>query len=166
MRVLVTAASRHGSTSEIAETIGRSLAGEGLEVDTLAPERAVALDGYDAFVVGSAVYYGHWLEPAETLVKDNLATLAGKPLWLFSSGPTGSPGNELPQGEAVHVDGLVAASGARGHRLFKGRLQGGGLRFGERAVVRALRAEEGDVRDWDEIDAFAHEIAGELRGAA
>jgi menaquinone-dependent protoporphyrinogen oxidase len=40
------------------------------------------------------------------------------------------------------------------------------LGFGERAVVRAVRAAEGDYRDWAAIDAWAQEIASSLAGDA
>ena len=46
--------------------------------------------------------------------------------------------------------------------MFAGRLDRGRLSFGEKAVVLAVRAPEGDFRDWDAIDGFAHDIAGHL----
>jgi hypothetical protein len=35
--------------------------------------------------------------------------------------------------------------------------------FGERAIIVAVRATEGDFRDWDEIEMWATEIAGLVR---
>jgi menaquinone-dependent protoporphyrinogen oxidase len=61
--------------------------------------------------------------------------------------------------DAVKVDDLLAASGARGHRLFGGRVDKHRLGFAERAVLLAVRAQDGDYRDWDEIAAWAREIA-------
>ena len=164
-RVLVTAASRYGSTAEIGEAIARRLSEEGLDVDSVAPERVKDVACYDAIVVGSAVYYGHWLVPATELLRDNAAALAGKPVWLFSSGPIGSRGHELPKGDAVDVAELVELSGARGHRVFPGRLDASRLRLRDRALVRAMRAEEGDVRNWDDVDAFALRIAEALQSS-
>jgi menaquinone-dependent protoporphyrinogen oxidase len=65
----VTAASKHGSTDEIAAVMGRQLTDEGLHVTVLRPDEVSDLVGYDAVVLGSAVYGGHWLEPARTLVE-------------------------------------------------------------------------------------------------
>jgi menaquinone-dependent protoporphyrinogen oxidase len=57
---------------------------------------------------------------------------------------------------------IVAATNARELRLLAGALDKGKLGFGERAVVMAVRAADGDYRNWDEIDAWADEIAGVL----
>ena len=46
--------------------------------------------------------------------------------------------------------------------MFAGRLDRGLLSFGEKAVVVAVRAPEGDFRDWDAIDGFAAAIAAHL----
>jgi hypothetical protein len=46
---------------------------------------------YDAVVLGSAVYAGHWLKPARALADRCAAALRARPVWLFSSGPVGDP---------------------------------------------------------------------------
>lgn len=157
MRVLVSAASKHGATAEIAHAIGDALAQRGLEAEVLAPEEVGGLDNYDAIVCGSAVYAGHWLKEAKELAGrlDD-----GRPVWIFSSGPIGDP--PKPEEEPVDVAEIVEETHARGHRVFAGKLDREKLGFGERAIVRALRAPEGDFRDWDEIRAWAGEIADEL----
>jgi menaquinone-dependent protoporphyrinogen oxidase len=96
MKVLVTAASKHGATAEIVATIGEVLGGEqGLDATVVPPEEVSAVDGYDAVVLGSAVYAGHWMAAAKELVDRAGSALAGKPVWLFSSGPGGVlPGPE------------------------------------------------------------------------
>lgn len=162
MRVLVTAASRHGATHEIAEAIARGLVQRGVEAEALPTEELESLEGYDALVVGSAVYVGRWLEPARDLVEANAAALASRPVWLFSSGPLGPPDDLKPEGDPVDTVALVEAARAIEHRVFAGRLDRGRLSFGEKAVVLAVRAPEGDFRDWDAIDGFAHDIAGHL----
>jgi menaquinone-dependent protoporphyrinogen oxidase len=52
--------------------------------------------------------------------------------------------------------------GARGHRVFPGRIDKARLSIGERAMVTAMRAPVGDFRDWDVVRAWAEEIAGQL----
>jgi len=165
MRVLVSAASRHGATHEIAAAIADGLGRRGVTADFRPAEGLAGLDGYDAFVLGSAVYVGRWLDPARSLVEDNASALADAPVWLFSSGPLGPPDALKPEGDPVDVAGLVETTGAAGHRVFAGRLDRDLLGFGEKAVVVAVRAPEGDFRDWDAIDAFAGEIAAELTAA-
>jgi menaquinone-dependent protoporphyrinogen oxidase len=161
MRVLVTAASRHGATHEIADAIAAGLERRGIAAEARPAEDQPALEGYDAYVIGSAVYIGHWLEPARDRVED---VPAGTPVWLFSSGPLGPPDALKPEGDPVDVAALVEKSRAVDHRVFAGRLDRKLLSFTEKAVVVAVRAPEGDFRDWQAIDAFAGEIAGWLEG--
>ncbi len=162
MTTLVTAASRHGATHEIADAIGRTLAERGLDVRVVRAEDVDAVEGYDAVVIGSGVYAGHWLEPARRLVEEHRDELSRVPTWLFSSGPIGEPPRP-DDAHAVDVDALVAAVAARDHRVFAGRLDRHRLGFGERAMVFAFRAPDGDFRDWDAIAAWASGIADELQ---
>jgi menaquinone-dependent protoporphyrinogen oxidase len=161
MRVLVTAATRHGATAEIAAAIGEVLAGRGLDPTVAAPEQVKGVDGYDAVVLGSAVYAGHWLKPARELVGRLGTVLADRPVWLFSSGPVGDP--PKPEEDPVDVAEILTATRARDHRVFAGRLVRRQLSFPERAIVSALRVPEGDFRDWPEIRRWADEIAEALR---
>src|SRR3712207_4340232 len=64
IRVLVTAATRHGSTQEIAQAIAAGLERRGVGCDCRAVGEVHGLDGYDAVVLGSGVYMGHWLDEA------------------------------------------------------------------------------------------------------
>lgn len=54
-RVLVSAASRHGATAEIAQATGQALSERGLTVTVIPPAEVRGLDGYDAVIIGSAV---------------------------------------------------------------------------------------------------------------
>ncbi len=157
MRVLVSAATKYGATAEIAQGIAEVLDEHGLEATVLPPEQVKGVDGYDAVVVGSAVYAGHWPKPARELVERHAATLAGRPVWLFSSGPVGDP--PKPEEDPVDVADLVDLTNAREHRVLAGKLVRKQLSFPERAIVSALRVPEGDFRDWTEIRQWAAGIA-------
>jgi menaquinone-dependent protoporphyrinogen oxidase len=160
VRVLVTAASRHGSTHEIADAIAAGLARRGVEAEVRPAEELAALDGYDAYVIGSAVYIGRWLDQPRELIEAR--TWPSVPVWLFSSGPLGPPENLKPEGDPVDVEALIEATGAVEHRVLAGRLDRKLLSLPEKALVVAVRAPEGDFRDWQEIDAFAAGIAEHL----
>jgi len=162
MRVLVTAASRHGATHEIAAAIAAGLVRRRVEAQACPVEELAGLDGYDAYVIGSAVYVGRWLDGARDLVEAHGDALSARPVWLFSSGPLGPPEALKPEGDPVDVGGLVEATRAVEHRVFSGRLDRALLSFAEKAVVVAVRAPEGDFRDWEAIDGFAAGIATRL----
>jgi menaquinone-dependent protoporphyrinogen oxidase len=160
MKVLVTAASKYGAMEEIAEAIGEVLRERGLDA-TVGPPEAAAVDGYDAVVLGSAVYAGHWLKPARELVARQRDALAARPVWLFSSGPIGDP--PKPEEDPVDVAEIATATGTREHRVFAGKLVHRRLGFGDKAIAVALRVPEGDFRDWTEIRGWAAGIADALR---
>jgi menaquinone-dependent protoporphyrinogen oxidase len=162
VRVLVTAATRHSSTREIAEAIATGLVERGLEAEVMPVERVTTLDRYDAVVLGSAVYAGRWLGEARRLAQVHASVLGMMPVWLFSSGPLGTPTHPIPSGEPADVRVLSRLTRASEHRTFPGRLEMKRLQFAERAAARTIHAPEGDSRDWDAIDRFAGEIADEL----
>ncbi len=162
MKVLVASASRYGSTDEIGQAIGDVLAEAGHDVDVCPAETVDAVDPYDAVVIGSGIYAGHWIRHAKDLVRDHADALRDRQVWLFSSGPIGDP--PKPDEDPADVADMIEDCGATGHRLFAGKLDRSVLRFADRAIVTALRAHEGDYRDWDDIRAWAEEIAAALGG--
>jgi menaquinone-dependent protoporphyrinogen oxidase len=103
---------------------------------------------------------GRWLEPAREYAAAHAAALRARPVWLFSSGPIGEP--PFPTDEPHDVGALIPLTGARGHRVFPGRLEKNRLSFGERAMVTAMRAPLGDFRDWDAVRAWGNEIAADV----
>lgn len=160
MKILLTAAGRHGATAEILDLIARVLRERGFHAEVRNPGSVVDLDGYDAVVLGSAVYYGSWLPAARDFAQRHFRTLRGMPVWLFSSGPVGDP--LFPTGGPSGIPELLDLTGARGHRLFGGKLDRSGLGFVERALARVVRAADGDYRDPDAIEAWAAGIGESL----
>ena len=160
MKVLVSAASRHGATVEVAATIGAAIGAAGHDVSILAPDEITGIDGFDAAVIGSAVYVGRWIEPARDLVARHKVALSRIPVWLFSSGPVGDP--LRPPEDPSDAPALAALIGARGHRSFPGLVDKRRLGIAERAMVAAVRVPEGDYRPWADIEAWAREIATAL----
>jgi len=161
VKVLVSAASRHGATVEVAASIGAQLHAAGHETYVVAPVAVDGFAGFDAAVIGSGVYVGRWLEPGRDLLEHHKAELRAIPVWLFSSGPVGDP--PKPVEGPSDVAGLVDLVEAREHRLFPGAVDKKKLGFAERAVMAAVRAPEGDFRPWDDIAAWAQEIAATLQ---
>ena len=163
MKVLVAVASKYGSTAEIAQRIAAVLSARGHDV-AVEDADGVSIAGHDAVVIGSAVYAGHWLPAAVDLVERATGDLADRPTWLFSSGPVGEP--PKPEEDPVDLARIIEATKANGHRVFAGKIDRKQLTFPEKAIVVALRVQSGDFRDWDEIDAWAGEIADALAPGA
>ncbi len=161
MKVLVSAASRHGATTEVAEAIAATLTAAGVDAVVISPAKVDGIDGFDAAVIGSAVYVGRWLEPARDLLERHRDAFSAIPVWLFSSGPIGDP--PKPIEDPVDAPVLRALVGAREHRVIPGQIDKKHLGLGERAILAAVRAPAGDFRPWAEIEAWTLEIAAALR---
>jgi menaquinone-dependent protoporphyrinogen oxidase len=160
MKVLVAVASRHGSTREIGQPIAEVLEESGHAVDVSDPDDVDSVETYDAVVLGSSVYVGRWAAAARSMVDRLASGLAVRPVWLFSSGPVGTP--PVPAGDPDEIPSLMTRLGARGHRTFAGALDKERLALAERAVVALLQAQSGDFRSWPDIRDWAHLIAHDL----
>lgn len=161
MKVLVTVASKHGSTAEIADAIAAVLEQAGLTAVVAAPETVESLAEYDAVVLGSAVYMGRWLETARRFGDRFRAEFERVPLWTFSSGPLGDP--PKPVGTAPDVLAVLEQLNLREHRVFSGEIDRSELGLAEKLITRAAGAEHGDYRQWGEIEAWAARIAETLK---
>jgi menaquinone-dependent protoporphyrinogen oxidase len=170
MKVIVVYASRYGSTKGIAEFIAESLRHHGMEAEAKSADAAPDPAGYDAVVVGSAVYMERWMKEAVEFVRKNRSVLADRPVWLFSSGPL-ELGQEVvsaddPALEPKEIGELREAVHPRDHRVFFGALDPQKLGLAHRTLRKlpAARAvlPEGDFRNWDDIEAWADRIARAL----
>jgi menaquinone-dependent protoporphyrinogen oxidase len=182
--VLVVYGSRHGGTEGIAERIGEVLRSEGLEATVSSARDVRDVTGADAFVIGSGVYMGSWLDEPLDFMRRNVETLAIRPTWLFSSGPLPGSSKETVDTDPVtqalgptegpgsggrkKVEALASAIGPRGHEVFLGAFDPDAppKTMAER-VVRMLPISKGilphgDFRDWDHVEAWAREIAAAL----
>lgn len=160
MRILVVVASRHGATWEIGEVVTDALASRGHQVDQRAPDDVDSVDGYDAVVLGSAVYLAHWMPSAREFADRFAEQLGRVPVWMFSSGLATQPA--AAANSPHELMSLRQRIGARGHRSFRGRLDRTLLTFAERAAIAGARAREGDHRDMAAVRAWALGVADDI----
>jgi menaquinone-dependent protoporphyrinogen oxidase len=166
-RVLVAYGTKYGATAEIAEKIGEVLREAGLAADVLRADRVGDLSAYDAVVVGSAVYIGRWRKEAVKFVKNNEQALAAKPLWVFSSGPTGEGDPlEMVQGWRLpsSLQPIVDRMQPRDVTVFHGAADESKMGRLDKWLLKNVKAPTGDFRDWDAIAAWAGDIAAALQG--
>jgi menaquinone-dependent protoporphyrinogen oxidase len=183
-RVQVVYASRHGGTAGIAERIAEVLRSQGNEVAVGDAADRPDPSGFDAYVIGSGVQIGSWHKEGTEFLERNRTTLATKPVWLFSSGPL--PGSSMMEetedrvelalgpregpgsGGRKRIEALSAAIHAREHRVFYGAFDPNDPpRSMQERLVRMMPAAKralptGDFREWDAIEGWAREIAGQL----
>jgi menaquinone-dependent protoporphyrinogen oxidase len=164
--VLIAYASALGATREIAERIGAVLETHGHEATVRSVEDPVDVTSYDAIIVGSGIFAGHWHRPAVDFVRGHRTELVDRPVWLFSDGPVGSLAAEHEPAEPADVAELVTLVHARDHRVFLGALDRSVVdhsdlsRF-EKVVAKRL-IPEGDWRNWPAIEAYASRIGNLL----
>jgi menaquinone-dependent protoporphyrinogen oxidase len=152
MRVLVAYGSTMGGTARLAGMIGSALTEFGFEVDVQRGRDVAAVEGYDAVVIGGALYYYvTWHRDARVFVRNNEAALCQCPVWLFSSGPLDDSASNSDIPPIRPVRKIMERIGARGHATFGGRLEN---------ESRGIPV--GDWRDPEQVRRWAEQIAGEL----
>lgn len=161
-KILVAYATVYGSTAEVAEAIGATLREQGLEADVMPAAEVRSLDGYSGVVAGTAMYFFLLRGEFKRFMARNRRAFAdGLPLAIFALGPFTTKPEDI-EGARKPVDKFVEASPwlkPVSVRIFGGRHQPEKLRF-PHTMMRNTPAS--DARDWDDIRAWAVELAGKL----
>jgi menaquinone-dependent protoporphyrinogen oxidase len=164
-KILVTYATKHGATAEIAERVGQVLQQAGLAAEVHPVTEVRDLRSFDAVVLGSAVYAGQWRPEAASFLATHERPLAERPVWLFSSGPTGEgdpvqlmKGWRFPEAQRPIADRIRP----RDIAFFGGEIEMEKLNLPEKLIIKGLKAPVGDFRDWRTIETWAAAIAEAL----
>ena len=160
MKILLTSSSRHGSTDEVAAVIAERLQAAKIDVDIKRPEDVDVVDGYDAFILGSAVYMTKWTPEAVDFTARFHESLKARPVWAFSVGLSGLPKGKVS--DPMRIGPVLLAIDPEDHVTFPGRFDPSKLSLRERSIARLGGASEGDYRDWDQVRQWADAIATSL----
>ena len=162
--ILVTYASRAGSTVGVAEAISTSLAEGGTRVDVRPMQGVSDVNSYQAVVAGSAIQGQQWLPEAMQFLRDHQTALAQRPFAAFLVCMTLTISNAKHREEVAEWMRPVRAMVAPvSEGLFAGALDISKVpsfrhRLGFRLSVALGVWSEGDHRDWDAIHAWAESI--------
>ena len=165
-KILVTYATRTGSTAGVAEAIGQTLTESGVQVEVRPMQDVHDLTPYRAVVAGSAIQGQQWLPEAMHFMQTHQAALARQPFAMFSVCMTlAMPNGEKYRPERGGVAAARARPGAAGERgIFAGVLDiskvpsfGARLKFRVSVALGVWKA--GDHRDWNAIHAWAASLA-------
>ncbi len=170
-KILVTYASRAGSTAGVAEAIGKTLVENGAQVDVLPMKDVRDLTPYRAVVAGSAIRGQHWLPEAMQFLRDHQTELSHKPFASFMVCITLSMANAdqylvgLKDWMRPVRDLVLPVS----EGYFAGALDFSKLPFSfnvlaMRIVVLFGIWKEGDHRDWNAIHLWAENLFSQLLG--
>jgi menaquinone-dependent protoporphyrinogen oxidase len=164
-KILITYASKYGSTLKIAEKIKEVLEEQKLQVDLISVEEVNGIKPYSAVIIGSAVYMGQWRKKASAFLKNKASELSMKKAWIFSTGPTdkGDP-VELLKGWKI-PDNLKSVADKINPveiKVFHGNLDLEKLSFMEKFIIKKVKAPVGDFIDWEDVENWAKGIADQL----
>jgi menaquinone-dependent protoporphyrinogen oxidase len=184
-RVLVAYATMAGSTAEVAEAIGETLAKQGYAIELRIIDDVDHLTGYDAIVVGGPMILG-WHRVSRRFLRRNRSVLKTVPFALFATAMRLTEDDQSQLPIPIFIDEKLAKPPQSSSRLsvrdryaqvsnyarpmlrasrpakpasiafFGGRLYFGRLKWW--AVLFALlivRGQAGDKRNWEAIRAWA-----------
>ena len=164
-KILITYASRAGSTAGVAEAIGKTLAESGAQVDVIPMNNVKDLSPYRAVIVGSAIRKSKWLPEAVQFIQAHRSTLAQKPFAIFTVCITLAMSNSEQYRSAVAgwVAPVRALVKPLSEGLFAGMLDFSKLPFNWdtlklRATVALGVFPRGDQRDWNAIRSWAENL--------
>jgi len=168
----------HGSTAEVAARIGDDLCDMGFKVDVKWVGDVTGVDGYDGFIVASAIYKFNWLPDAQAFLEKYHEQLAANPTALFIVGASMS--QDTPETRAMvqksfidpilskHPDISPVSIGMFGGAYDLTRKNE--YKLFEKVVLRLLGfllkeqdKKKADWRNWDTIDAWAAEVGNDMK---
>lgn len=170
MKVLLAYATSHGSSTEIAQWIGRVLQEKGLTTTVAKVEEINTVEGYDACILGSPIYAGAWLPELTTFLTTFAKNLAAKPLYLWVACIRVMEENGVEHVLEFYLNhDLLRDIRVREATAFSGKLNLSGIDWNERWTLAARydggtwpSSFDGDFRDWEKIRAWAEKVADEL----
>jgi menaquinone-dependent protoporphyrinogen oxidase len=164
-KVLVVYGTKSGCSAGVAETIGKTLAAKGVEVDVVPADKAGDPADYSAVVVGSGVRMGQWHAPVRKWVSTYAAALKAKPPAFYTVNLTLVTEPGATDEVRAFTDPLIAETGVKpvDIGLFTGWNTGEGFSFLERTVLGAMKSPKGDFRDYAAIEAWTNKVAPQLQ---
>lgn len=160
-RILVGYATRTGSTTGVAEAIGKALGNRGFAVDVKPLRERPSLEGYDGVVLGSAINGAAWLPEALSYVESNAAKLSKMPVAGFCvHSMNGGADAKQTKKRTAYLDKVRAAVPLCDEGFFLGK----GPDPDDTSLIArwAFKAfggsGEGDMRDWNKIRAWAEQV--------
>jgi menaquinone-dependent protoporphyrinogen oxidase len=162
-KMLITYASKGGSTGEIAEAIGEAVRAAGVDADVMAVQDVSDLASYTAVVIGAPIYAGRLLKAARTFAQKHAHDLAGRRVFAFVVGmslkePTAENIKNADKALSVITDRVTVQEVG----YFAGKFDIRNVPF----IGLFSRKEPEDARDWDAIRSWGAHIADVMQREA
>jgi menaquinone-dependent protoporphyrinogen oxidase len=165
-KVLVTYASKYGSSGGVADAIGKELCTKGVNADVVLIKNTSNVGSYQGVVIGSAIYMGKWMSEAVNFVKKNQDILRQMPVAYFLVCMTLSQPTEKNRAQVLsYMDPILKAVPEIkpvGIGTFAGALDYSNLSWLKKTIMKSKGAPEGDFRDWTAVRTWAEGLCSSL----
>ncbi|MCX5904931.1 MAG: hypothetical protein NTV89_16000 [Proteobacteria bacterium] len=163
-KILIAYDTKHGATSSIADQIADVLCADGFQVDLKMARNVTDVSPYHAVIAGSPIYMFNWLPGTTNFLKKYKTALADKPVALFITCTYLKDDNDTPDRRAhaveLYIKPVMDKTGIEpiSMGILSGEFQYGELYPLEYILMKLAKFEEGDFRNWNKIEAWAHEV--------
>jgi menaquinone-dependent protoporphyrinogen oxidase len=153
-KILVTYATRSGSTELVAKKIGQIFTSQGWAVDVLPVKQVMAVSDYYAVVVGSAVRFGQLLPEIMRFLQTHRAALSQKPTAFFALHMMNlGSDHRSRKARMAYMDSARKLITPRSEAFFAGMRYTSQFNLFQRPIGKV-----DDYRDWDAIAAWAERL--------
>ncbi len=157
--VLVTYASRSGSTAEIASVFGEIFRSRGCKVDIKPVKTKPSLNGYDTVILGSAVRMGGWLPEMTEFIKVNRPAISSLPVFLYTVHILSTGDDETSRAaRSAYLKNIHPLVNPVDEVFFTGKIDLEKLSLLDRMMVKMVKSPIGDYRNWKNICGWAQSI--------
>jgi menaquinone-dependent protoporphyrinogen oxidase len=158
-RILVTYATRAGSTVSVADAIVMSLRKRGFLVTEKPIKENPSVKGYQAVIIGSAIRRGNWLPEAIAFLTTNKEVLRRVRVALFTVHALNRGDDEQSRrNREAYLDALRPLIRPIDHVFFPGKIEPERLSLIDRLMVKAVKSPVGDFRNWDKVGDWAQKV--------
>jgi len=164
-KILVTYATRGGTTQQIAETVAEVLQKKGHQTELRAVKEVASYEGFDGVVFGTAVRAGMLMPEMLKSIKKHQAYLATVPIAAFAVCLTikeDTPENR--KAVASYLEPVKKLIPLASEAVLAGGVSFARLGVFARFIIQKMaKAQEGDYRDQRKIAEWAEDVAHRMR---
>lgn len=167
-KILIAYDTVHGATSTIADKIGKVLCEQGFQVDLMLARKVKDVSSYDAILIGTPIYYGEFLPGIKSFLNKHQQSIAGKPHVLFVNCTYLKEDTEEIRNKVMElwVNPMLEKFPEikpLNIGLFGGKILFSELYPVEYFLMKLMKYEDGDFRDYDKIGAWAESMTETLK---
>lgn len=158
-RILVTYATKAGSTAEIAAKIGEHLSARGFAVDVINVKSKPDPKNYQAVILGSCIRMGGWLPEMMDYIKAHQFTLNSMQAALFTVHMLNAGDDETSiVARTAYMDKVRALMPGTEEVYFIGAMDFSKLSILDCFISKMVKSVESDQRDWDKIKKWSETL--------